>query len=91
MDRDEILRQGKDIADKLRVEAEKLRVEVGQQATQHEQTIKGALGKAVGFVNDKTGGKYAEQVDKVAGLVEQGVDKIAEGGRGPGDTPPPAR
>ena len=81
MDRDEILRQGKDIADKLRVE-------VGQQAAQHEQTIKDALGKAVGFVNDKTGGKYAEQVEKVVSLVEQGVDKIAEGGRGTDGTPP---
>jgi hypothetical protein len=32
-------------------------------------------------VNDKTGGKYSDQVDKVAGMVTHGVDKVAAGNR----------
>lgn len=86
MDRDEILRQGMQIAGKLRDEA-------GEQAAQHEKQIKDVLGKVVGFVNDKTEGRYTEHVDKAAGFLEQGIDALVEGAaRGkPGpDGPPPS-
>lgn len=82
MDSEDIIKQGKALAGKLRDGA-------GDQAAQHEDQIKGVLGKVVGFVNDKTGGKYSEQVGKVAGYVEQGVDTLASGSR-TNETPPPA-
>jgi S-methylmethionine-dependent homocysteine/selenocysteine methylase len=84
VDRDEILRQGMQIAGKLRDEA-------GEQAAQHEQQIKDVLGKVVEFVNDKTEGRYAEHVDKAAGYLEQGLETLAEGARRPGpDGPSPS-
>ncbi|MBV9313895.1 MAG: antitoxin [Pseudonocardia sp.] len=84
MNRDELLRQGKDIAEKLRAEA-------SSQAAAHEQQIKDALDKVVGFVNNKTGGKYADQVSKYVAFVEQGLSKLAEGARPTQTkTPPPA-
>ena len=84
MERDEILRQGMQIAGKLRDEA-------GEQAAQHEEQIKDVLGKVVGFVNDKTEGRYAEHVDKAAGFLEQGIDMLVEGARGkPGPDGPSA-
>jgi hypothetical protein len=89
MDADDIIKQGRQLAGKLRDEA-------GEQVAQHEQQIKDVLGKAVEFVNDKTGGKYAEQVGKAAGFVEHGVDVLATGSRAdegpaePAAPPPPA-
>lgn len=85
MDSEHIIKQGKALAGKLRDSA-------GEQAAQHEEQIKGVLGKVVGFVNDKTGGKYADQVGKVAGYVEQGVDQLASTNRTddtPGNSTPP--
>jgi S-methylmethionine-dependent homocysteine/selenocysteine methylase len=70
MDTDKLIKQGREIAEKLRDTA-------GEQVAQHEKQIKGALGKVVGFVNDKTDGKYAGHVSKAVGFVEQGVDLIA--------------
>jgi hypothetical protein len=84
VDRDEILRQGKGIADMILKEA-------GSQAAQHEEQFKGYLDVAAGFVNEKTGGRYAEQVGKVAGAVEQGLAMLADTGRdqsGPAQPPP---
>ncbi|HEY2205993.1 MAG TPA: antitoxin [Pseudonocardia sp.] len=82
MDADDIIRQGRELADKLQRGA-------GEQVAQHEQQIKSTLGKVVDFVNDKTSGKYAEQVGKVAGYVGHGVDTLAAHGR-PTDTGAPA-
>jgi hypothetical protein len=74
MDADELMKQGRELAGKLRDGA-------GEQVAQHEQQIKGVLNKVTDFVNDKTGGKYSDQVDTVAGMVTHGVDKVAAGNR----------
>ena len=79
MDADDLIKQGRDLAGKLRDGA-------GEQVAQHEGQIKSVLGKVVAFVNDKTGGKYSDQVGKAAGFVEHQVDVLATSGR-PGDTP----
>jgi len=79
MDADDLIKQGREIAGKLRDGA-------GEQVAQHEKQIKSTLGKVVSFVNDKTGGKYADQVGKAVGYVEHGVDLLAAGNR-PGDAP----
>jgi MT0933-like antitoxin protein len=79
VDADEIRRQGKELADKLRHGA-------GEQIAQHEEKIKETITKVVEFVNAKTDGKYAEQVGKAASFVEHGVDRLAAEGR-PAESP----
>lgn len=79
MDADEIRRQGKELADKLRHGA-------GEQVAQHEDKIKETIGKVVDFVNAKTDGKYSEQIGKAASFVEHGVHRLAEEGR-PAESP----
>jgi hypothetical protein len=83
MNADDIIKQGRELAGKLRDGA-------GEQVAQHEQQIKDALGKVVNFVNDKTGGKYADQVSKAVGYVEHGVDLLASDKRddAPGEPAP---
>ncbi|HTF50573.1 MAG TPA: antitoxin [Pseudonocardia sp.] len=83
MNADDIIKQGRELAGKLRDGA-------GEQVAQHEQQIKGALGKVVNFVNDKTHGKYSEQVSKAVGYVEHGVDLLASDKRegAPGEQAP---
>ncbi len=48
--------------------------------TGHPEQTKDGLGKAADFINDKTGGKYADQVD-------QGSDKLGEALGIPGEAP----
>jgi hypothetical protein len=73
MDRDEILRQGKQTAADLRDT-------VSQKVSQNEDTIKGTLGKAARWVDRKTGGKYADQIGKVESKVEEGIGWVASQG-----------
>jgi hypothetical protein len=84
MDADELIKQGRALAGKLRDGA-------GEQVAQYEQQIKGVVNKVVGFVNDKTGGKYSDQVGKAAEFVMHGVDTLAgkRSGETPSSAPPP--
>ena len=70
MDRDEILRQGKQTAADLRDT-------VSQKVSENEDTIKGTLGKAARWVDQKTGGKYAEHIGKVESKVGDGIGWVA--------------
>jgi hypothetical protein len=57
----------------------------------NEQAIKDGISKAGDFVDSKTGGKYASQVDKVQVGASTLVDKANERpGQGPADNVPPA-
>ncbi|MFK5689755.1 antitoxin [Ornithinimicrobium sp. LYQ92] len=69
-------------------------------AREHSDTIDQGIQRAGTFVDDKTGGRYADKVDKVQGFATQQKDKIAgghggeapgpgDGGRGPDGTPGP--
>ncbi|MDT7744396.1 MAG: hypothetical protein QOE59_3474 [Actinomycetota bacterium] len=73
MDRDEILRQGKQTASDLRDT-------VSQKVSENEDTIKGTLGKAARWVDEKTGGKYAEHIGKVEAKVGEGIGWVASQG-----------
>jgi len=73
MDRDEILRQGKQTAADLRDT-------VSQKVSENEDTIKGTLGKAARWVDQKTGGKYAEHIGKVESKVGEGIGWVAAKG-----------
>lgn len=70
MDADKLLKQGMEMAEKLRDTA-------GEQVERHEDQIRDTLGKVTGFVNEKTGGKYADQVSKAVSFLERGVDMLA--------------
>lgn len=48
-------------------------------AREHSDTIDRGIQRAGTFVDDKTGGKYADKVDKVQGFATQQKDKIAGG------------
>jgi hypothetical protein len=103
MDRDDIARQGKQMASDLRDT-------VSAKVSENEETIKGTLGKAARWVDEKTGGKYSEQIGKAEAKVGDGVGWVAAQGSstpesgapgapgaaagdpapsGPGPTPPP--
>lgn len=71
-------------------------------AREHSDTIDQGIQRAGTFVDDKTGGKYADKVDKVQGFATQQKDKIAgghgddapgtaDGGHGPDVPPGPTR
>ena len=73
MDRDEILRQGKQTASDLRDT-------VSAKVSENEDTIKDTLGKAARWVDEKTGGKYSDQIGKVEGKVGEGIGWVASQG-----------
>ncbi len=54
-------------------------------AGQHADKVEGAIDKAADMVDERTGGKYADHIDKGAEAAKGFVD-----GDGEGDTPPPA-
>ena len=73
MDRDEIARQGKQIASDLRDT-------VSQKVSENEDTIKGTLGKAARWVDEKTGGKYSDHIGKAESKVGDGIGWVASQG-----------
>ena len=73
MDRDEIIRQGKQTASDLRDT-------VSQKVSQNEDTLKGTIGKAARWVDEKTGGKYSDQIGKVESKVGEGIGWVASQG-----------
>ena len=50
----------------------------GTAAVEHRDKVDEFLDKAVQTINEKTGGKYATQIDTVRSQVAKGVDKLAE-------------
>jgi MT0933-like antitoxin protein len=52
---------------------------------QHHDTIEGGIDKAGDFVDDKTGGKYADKVDSAQDTAHDTLDKLSgedhEGGK----------
>ncbi|WP_018331640.1 antitoxin [Actinomycetospora chiangmaiensis] len=73
MDRDELARQGKQMASDLRDT-------VSQKVSENQDTISGVLGKAARWVDEKTGGKYHDQIDKAQAKVDEGVGWVASQG-----------
>ena len=70
MDRDEIIRQGKQTASDLRDT-------VSAKVSENEDTLKGTVGKAARWVDEKTGGKYSDQIGKVESKVGDGIGWVA--------------
>lgn len=55
--------------DKVKQQAEKVVDEHGQQISE-------GIDKAAGFVDDKTGGKFTDKIDKGAEAAKTGLDKL---------------
>lgn len=51
---------------------------VGEFAYEHRDDVDRALDKISAQIDERTEGKYAEQVGKVRGQVEQGLSKLTE-------------
>ena len=76
MSRDDYAQQGKQFVNDLRDT-------VSKKVADNEDTIRGSLGKAARWVDQKTGGKYSEQIGKAEAKVGEGVGWAAkQGGTG---------
>ena len=49
---------------------------IADAAKQHEAKIEEGIEKVGDLIDEKTGGKFADQVDKVQDLANQGLDKL---------------
>ncbi|MBK7821390.1 MAG: antitoxin [Tessaracoccus sp.] len=52
---------------------------ISDAAKEHEAEIEEGIEKVGDFIDEKTGGKFADQVDKVQDLANEGLDKITGG------------
>ncbi|MFC5136648.1 Rv0909 family putative TA system antitoxin [Actinomycetospora rhizophila] len=80
MSRDDYVQQGKQFANDLRDTASK-------KVADNEQSILGAIGKAARWVDQKTGGKYSEQIGKAEAKAGEGVGWAAKQGTGEPQAP----
>jgi hypothetical protein len=75
------------ILDKVKEVAERFTDKARGLLGQHSDKADAAIDKAGDFVNDKTGDKYSEHVDKAQDAAHDAVDKLAgEGDTGGGAT-----
>ncbi|MEJ2886743.1 antitoxin [Actinomycetospora aeridis] len=80
MSRDDYVQQGKQFANDLRDTASK-------KVAENEDSILGAIGKAARWVDEKTGGKYSEQIGKAEAKAGEGVGWAAKQGTGEPQAP----
>lgn len=80
MSRDDYVQQGKQFANDLRDTASK-------KVADNEGSILGAVGKAARWVDEKTGGKYADQIGKAEAKVGESVGRVAKQGSGEPQAP----
>ncbi|MEJ2864373.1 antitoxin [Actinomycetospora flava] len=80
MSRDDYVQQGKQFANDLRDTASK-------KVADNEQSILGAIGKAARWVDEKTGGKYSEQIGKAEAKAGESVGWAAKQGTGDPQAP----
>jgi hypothetical protein len=75
------------ILDKVKEVAERFTDKARGLLGQHSDKADAAIDKAGDFVNDKTGDKYSEHVDRAQDAAHDAVDKLAgEGDTGGGAT-----
>jgi len=63
--------------DRFRKQVSDVTEQAQDLAAEHADTVKEGVGKAADFVDEKTGEKYSGHIDKVEGVVDDVVDKIA--------------
>jgi ElaB/YqjD/DUF883 family membrane-anchored ribosome-binding protein len=57
-----------------------------ETAVEHEEAIKGALQKAEATVEERTGGKYHDQVQKAAAKADVFIEGLKQPDGAPGDS-----
>lgn len=62
--------------DKLKKSAEEIKDKVAEAVDEHGPKIGEGIDKAAGFVDEKTGHKYSDKIDKATGAVKGGLDKL---------------
>jgi MT0933-like antitoxin protein len=73
------------ILDKVKEVAERFSGKARDLFSQHSDQADAAIDKAGDVVDDKTGGKYSEHVDKARAAAHDAVDKLSgEGNKGGG-------
>ncbi|WP_051031121.1 antitoxin, partial [Nocardia veterana] len=55
-------------------------------ASQNSEKVHGAVDKAGGFINEKTGGKYSDHIDKGTEAIKKNITE--QGGNTPPAAPP---
>lgn len=78
---DDWRRQGKQVADAFVEGVEEIRDGITEQTAKHEDTIKGKLGRVTSYLDQKTGGKYTDQLGKANSRLADSVGKVADQGR----------
>lgn len=73
--------QGKQVASAFAEGIGEIRDGLTEQTAKHEDTIKAKLGKMTGFLDEKTGHKYSDKLDKASGRLADGVGRVADQGR----------
>jgi hypothetical protein len=62
--------------EKLKKSAEDIKDKVVEAVDEHGPKIGESIDKAAGFVDEKTGHKYSDKIDKATGAVKGGLDKL---------------
>ena len=62
--------------DKLKGQSSQIREKAVEAVDKHGDKIAGGIDKAAGFVNDKTGNKYADKTDKAAAKAKEALEKL---------------
>lgn len=68
--------------------AEDLRDTVGKRVADNETSLRGSLGKAARWFDQKTGGKYSQQIGRAESKVGDSIGWAASQGSGPGTSSP---
>jgi MT0933-like antitoxin protein len=81
--------------DKLKKSVDDIKDKVVDAVDEHGPKIGEGIDKAAGFVDEKTGHKYSDKIDKATGVVKGGLDKLdgksdSDRGTPPASPTPPA-
>ncbi|MDN5746790.1 MAG: antitoxin [Nocardioidaceae bacterium] len=60
---------------------------VGDLVAEHGDKVESGLDKAGDFINDKTGGKYADKIGDATGKAKDALGKLDDGGDAAGGPP----
>lgn len=81
MAQEDLRKQGRQVADAFAESLGELRDGITGQTAKHEDTIKDRLGKLTGFLDEQTGHRYSDKLDRARQRLSDGVGKVADRGR----------
>lgn len=73
--------QGKQVADAFAEGVGEIRDSLTEKTAQHEDTIKSRLGRLAGYLDERTGRKHTDKLDKANARLAEGVGRVADEGR----------